>query len=48
MYYRRVQINGGTYFFTVTLLEPKENDFLTRHIDVLLQSMAQRVTRTKP
>jgi putative transposase len=41
MDYRRVRISGGTYFFTVTLLERKGNDLLTRHIDQLRQAVAQ-------
>jgi putative transposase len=36
-----VRINGGTYFFTVTLLERKGNDLLTQHIDVLRRVVAQ-------
>jgi putative transposase len=41
MDYRGVRTNGGTYFFTVTLLERKGNDLLTRHIDLLRQAVAQ-------
>lgn len=41
MEYRRVRINGGTYFFTVNLLECKGNDLLTRHIDLLRQAVQQ-------
>ena len=33
--YRRFQVSGGTYFFTVNLLERKSNDLLLRHIDDL-------------
>lgn len=33
--YHRARHSGGTYFFTVDLLERKDNDFLVRHIDVL-------------
>jgi putative transposase len=33
--YRRAWHRGGTYFFTVNLLERHNNDLLTRHIDVL-------------
>jgi len=33
--YRRYRIPGGTYFFTVNLLERHANDLLIRHIDVL-------------
>ncbi len=33
--YRRVWMPGGTYFFTVTLLQRHDNDLLVRHIDAL-------------
>lgn len=33
--YRRAWCPGGTYFFTVTLLERKNNELLTLHIDTL-------------
>lgn len=33
--YRRVLHPGGTYFFTVNLLQRHGNDLLTRHIDLL-------------
>jgi putative transposase len=33
--YRRAWHPGGTYFFTVNLLERHGNDLLTRHIDLL-------------
>lgn len=33
--YRRVFWPGGTYFFTVNLLQRRNNDCLTRHIDHL-------------
>jgi len=33
--YRRYRVPGGTYFFTVNLLERRPNDLLTRHIDAL-------------
>ena len=35
MDYRRAWHKGGTYFFTVNLLQRKNNDLLVRHIDVL-------------
>jgi putative transposase len=38
--YRRVWCSGGTYFFTVTLLERHDNDLLIRHIDALRKSVA--------
>ncbi|MFI8745451.1 REP-associated tyrosine transposase [Pseudomonas sp. NPDC077186] len=34
MRYRRAQVAGGTYFFTVTLAD-RSQDLLTRHIDAL-------------
>ena len=33
--YRRAWHPGGTYFFTVNLLQRRDNDLLTRHIDTL-------------
>jgi putative transposase len=33
--YRRYRVPGGTYFFTVNLLERHSNDLLIRHIDAL-------------
>ena len=33
--YRRAWHPGGTYFFTVNLLERRDNDLLTRHINTL-------------
>ena len=41
--YRRAYHPGGTYFFTVNLLERTDNDLLTRHIDVLRDAV--RVVR---
>ena len=35
--YRRAWRKGGTYFFTVNLLERYQNDLLLQHIDVLRQ-----------
>ena len=40
--YRRYRVPGGTYFFTVNLLE-RRLDTLVRHIDVLRD--AARVTK---
>jgi len=37
--YRRVFTPGGTYFFTVTLLERNGNDLLIRHIDALREAV---------
>ena len=39
--YRRYRISGGTYFFTVNLLERYPNDLLIRHIDVLRQAVKE-------
>lgn len=33
--YRRAWRKGGTYFFTINLLERYQNDLLVRHIDIL-------------
>jgi putative transposase len=41
--YRRAWHTGGTYFFTVNLLERSNNDLLVRHIDLLRESV--RVVR---
>ncbi|NDK37876.1 transposase [Pseudoxanthomonas gei] len=38
--YRRVWVPGGTYFFTVNLLE-RRRDLLTGHIDALRDAFAQ-------
>jgi len=37
--YRRVKIEGGTYFFTVTLVD-RSSDLLVRHIDRLRRTYA--------
>jgi putative transposase len=37
--YRRAWYPGGTYFFTVNLLQRQENDLLTRHVDLLRQTV---------
>ena len=37
--YRRAWYPGGTYFFTVNLLERSGNDLLVRHIDLLRESV---------
>ena len=39
--YRRYRIPGGTYFFTVNLLERNPNDLLIRHIDILRQTVKE-------
>ena len=45
MEYRRLWHAGGTYFFTVNLLQRRNNDLLVRHIDVLRASIAKVKTR---
>ncbi len=37
--YRRAWHPGGTYFFTVNLLQRRENDLLTWHIDLLRETV---------
>ena len=37
--YRRAWHPGGTYFFTVNLLQRHGNDLLVRHVDVLRQAV---------
>lgn len=37
--YRRAWMPGGTYFFTVNLLQRQDNDLLTRHIDILREAV---------
>ena len=37
--YRRAWHPGGTYFFTVNLLRRQGNDLLTRHVDVLRETV---------
>jgi len=39
MDYRRIWHAGGTYFFTVNLLERRNNDLLVRHIDALREAV---------
>ena len=38
--YRRAWHPGGTYFFTVNLLQRRGNDLLTRHIDLLRKAVS--------
>lgn len=45
--YRRLWHPGGTYFFTVNLLQRRNNDLLVRHIDVL-RDVVGRVRRARP
>ncbi len=44
--YRRVYIDGGTYFFTVTL-KNRQSNYLTTYIDLLRESFAH-VKKQKP
>ena len=37
--YRRAWHPGGTYFFTVNLLQRHDNDLLVRHIEELRESV---------
>lgn len=37
--YRRAFIPGGTWFFTVNLLQRHRNDLLTREIDLLRETV---------
>ena len=45
--YRRYRVAGGTYFFTVNLLERYPNDLLVRHIE-LLRSVVRKVREKRP
>ena len=45
--YRRSRTAGGCYFFTVNLLERRNNDLLVRHIDLLRLSV-RKVMRSLP
>ena len=47
MDYRRAWHPGGTYFFTVNLLQRNNNALLTEHIDVLRSAVA-KVKKTHP
>ena len=44
--YRRVRVPGGTYFFTINLLE-RRSDLLVRHIDALREAVG-RTRRERP
>lgn len=44
--YRRYRVPGGTYFFTINLLE-RRSDLLTRHIDALRDAV-RRTRRERP
>jgi len=39
--YKRLQIPGGCYFFTVNLAERQDNDMLIRHIENLREAFRQ-------
>ena len=43
--YRRAFVPGGTWFFTVNLLERKDNDLLLRNIAILRQVVKQVQTK---
>jgi putative transposase len=45
--YRRAYHPGGTYFFTVNLLERHNNDLLIKHID-LLREVVKTVRKSHP
>jgi putative transposase len=45
--YRRAWQPGGTYFFTVNLLQRQDNDLLTRHI-ALLRNAVRMVRQRHP
>jgi putative transposase len=45
--YRRAWHPGGTYFFTLNLLQRHNNDLLTQHIDVL-REVVRSVKRRHP
>lgn len=43
--YRRLWVPGGNWFFTVNLLERRENNLLVREIDLLRECVAQQRSR---
>lgn len=45
--YRRHRVPGGCFFFTVNFLERRDNDLLTRHVD-LLRSAVRTVRQARP
>jgi putative transposase len=45
--YRRYRVPGGTYFFTVNLLERYPNDLLVAHIDSL-RTVVRDVRKKRP
>ena len=47
MDYRRAWHAGGTYFFTVNLLQRRDNHLLVKHIDVL-RNVVKKVKNKHP
>ena len=47
MGYRRAWHAGGTYFFTVILLQRRDNDLLVKHIEVL-RNVVKKVKNKHP
>jgi putative transposase len=47
MDYRRAWYAGGTYFFTVNLLQRRDNSLLIKHIDIL-RSVVKKVKNKHP
>ena len=45
--YRRYRLPGGTYFFTVNLLQRYPNDLLVRHVDIL-RAVVRAVRKKRP
>ena len=45
--YRRYRVAGGTYFFTVNLLQRYPNDLLVRYIE-LLRTGVREVRKNRP
>jgi len=43
--YRRLRVPGGTWFFTLNLHSRRNNDLLTRHIDILRATVQEIRTR---
>ncbi len=42
--YKRLKIQGGTYFFTLTLAERRSNDLLVHHISAYVPHFGKRWT----
>jgi putative transposase len=45
--YRRALVPGASWFFTVNLLQRRNNDLLIRHVDILREAV-RRVHRLHP